>query len=114
MANVELQLERHKAALEYSKFLTTLSTGSLVLLTSFLEKIANQPKWGFLAIVSFVAFMMSALSSVVLYTLTMAHVGDVIAKRSAALVGISLVASWLFFLLAICSLALFAVRNLAG
>ena len=84
------------------------------MLTSFLEKIADQPKWRFLAIISFVAFMTSTLSSVVLYTLTMAHVGDAMTKRSAALVGISLAASWLFFLLAICSLALFAVRNLAG
>ena len=44
----EKQKDKHSALAEYLRFLTTLSTGSIVLLTTFLGRLDTPPKLEYL------------------------------------------------------------------
>ena len=46
------------------KHMTTLSTGSLVLLVTFIDKLFDKPEWGFLVIIALTCFLISILFSV--------------------------------------------------
>jgi hypothetical protein len=45
-------IEDHKALIDYTKQLTTLSTGSIVIIAAFVEKVFPQPQWKVLLIVA--------------------------------------------------------------
>ena len=62
--NKSEQVEYIKALLEYLKHLTTLSTGSIVLTTTFLEKLFQNPLWKTAVVVSLIGFMTSIISSI--------------------------------------------------
>lgn len=64
--------EKLDAQVEYVKYLTTLSTGAIVILVSFLDRIVTQPAWigligislcGFLVTILFNLFMMLVLAA---------------------------------------------------
>ena len=50
------RLEEVKLLHDYLKHLTTLSTGSILLVTAFLEKLFPHPEWKFLVIVALLGF----------------------------------------------------------
>ena len=52
-------IEQTKALIEYFKHLTTLSTGSIVLITTFLEKLFANPSWRLAVVISIAGFMLS-------------------------------------------------------
>jgi amino acid transporter len=107
--------ERYKALTDYYKHLTTLSTGSIVLVTTFLDKLFHKPLWKALVVISIMGFMISVLASVVAYTIIVAYhaPGDQIERpewaKHLGLIGIIL--TWTGFLVGILSLASFALRN---
>ena len=106
------KIELHKASIEYAKFLVSLSTGSIVLLASFLDNLTKDSDWVLLAGVSLVAFMLSVISGVILYTTLLWHLGEEMSDKGAVALVFSTIGSWLFFLVAVINLTVFAVKNL--
>jgi len=98
---------------EYIKHFTTLSTGSILLLATFLEKLFANPKWKFLAAISFGGFIISVVASVVAYTYLLDEYPETEEKSEDPLgVVVSLLFTWLGFLLGITSLTILSIRNL--
>lgn len=60
-------LEQTKFMADYLKHVTTLSTGSFILLTLFLEKLFNRPHWRVLVIISIGGFALSLVASVLAF-----------------------------------------------
>lgn len=56
--------EGEKLYFDSMKHLTTLNTGSILLLVTFLEKLFNNPRWKALIVVSLCSFTLSILFSV--------------------------------------------------
>jgi hypothetical protein len=109
---IQIQIDKHKASSEYFRFLTTLSTGSIVILTSFLEPLTSQPNLGFLVGMTLVAFMVCIVASVIAYTLVIMNFGVYFSgwelKLSVFVIGIA----WLSFIVAIIALTVFGLANL--
>ena len=61
-------LEQTKFMADYLKHVTTLSTGSLILLTIFLEKLFSRPRWRSLVTISIGGFTLSLVASVAAFT----------------------------------------------
>jgi hypothetical protein len=108
----EYQKDKHKVLTEYLRFLITLSTGSIVLLTSFLERLAPQPNLGFLVSIALTAFMVSVVTSVVAYTFVVMNFGLEITGPEGVLSVGAIVITWISFLVAIIALTIFGLANL--
>jgi|ERR1044072_3209053 hypothetical protein len=67
MQQSESVLEQIKFIADYLKHVATLSTGSLVLLTVFLEKLFNKPRWRPLVTIALASFTVSLVSSVIAF-----------------------------------------------
>lgn len=107
------QEEGNKLLYDTTKHLTTLCTGSLLLLVTFLEKLFSSPLWKPLVAAAFVCLFLSLISSVV----TMLAIGDRVyqasdqdkdAERTLLFGG---GASLIGFLLGVLCLVAFALRN---
>jgi 4-hydroxybenzoate polyprenyltransferase len=115
------EIERYKAIFDYHKHLTTLSTGSIVLIATFLEKLFAQPEWKPLVVVSLVGFMASVIGSIINYTALIFDFPKsrnnrktgVVKSGAKKVVGISLYLTWLGFLTGVISLSIFAIKNLS-
>jgi hypothetical protein len=110
-----------KDLVEYLKHITTLSTGSIVLLATFLEKIFAQPQWKLAVVVSVGGFLVSIIGSVATYSVILffemrSEIGSSVETPTAAkIIGmIGFFATWLGFLCGIAALSVFAIRNLSG
>ena len=100
----EEQREKHKAVSEYLRFMTTLSTGSLVLLASFLDKITSQPELGAPIRNAFVGFTIWVVACVIAYSVITLNFGSNISGWKGTLVGVAVYAAWIGFLFAIIEL----------
>jgi hypothetical protein len=105
---------------DYLKHLTTLSTGSTVLIATFLEKIFSHPQWKAAIVISLAGFMGSILCSTIgfLWTGLIVDEMDVLPKDIYAMggvksyVGAGIVLITTFcFCVGILSLACFAIVN---
>ncbi|MDT4954955.1 MAG: hypothetical protein QOJ02_3093 [Acidobacteriota bacterium] len=109
-------VERHKAFFEYLKHLATLSTGSIVLIATFIEKASYRPQWKSAVVVSLVGFIISVICSIVYYSLALYYFPGVVElkqeSRWGKVMGLSLVTAWIGMLIGLVSLSMFAVRNL--
>ena len=56
-------LEGYKHYFEFFKHLTTINTGSIIILITFIEKLFANPEWNFLIIVCLVGFIISLMCS---------------------------------------------------
>ena len=61
--------EGRKLQYDAFKHLTTLSTGSILLFATLIEKVFSNPQWRALIIIAFGAFVLSILSSIMLMIL---------------------------------------------
>lgn len=105
---------------DYIKHLTTLSTGSVLLISTFLEQFFTRPLWKPCVAVALSAFLLSVIGAIIAYT-SMAwvsirwdddpteHWGNTSAGNVAS--G-GLYVAWIGFLTGIISFAAFAIRNL--
>jgi len=55
------EIEIYKLEFEYLKHLTTISTGSILILVAFLDKIFTQPKFKAAIVVSLISFLLSII-----------------------------------------------------
>lgn len=108
-------LEFLKLHTEYIKHFTTLSTGSVVIMATFLEKLFTNPISQWLVVISFSGFIVSIVAAVITYTFVL----DAYYQKKweddhvhSSVVTYSLIAMWLGFLVGIVSFAVFAILNL--
>jgi uncharacterized membrane protein len=106
--------EQRKAWGEYIKHLTTLSTGSIILLAAFLEKFFAQPKWKVAVVITLCGFTLSNIASVRGYSdLKRSFPGvQEPTERDRNTWAASIVVALSSFLLSIITLTVFAIRNL--
>jgi hypothetical protein len=110
-------LEIAKQQIEYIKHVTTLSTGSIVLLAAFLEKLFSRPMWKGAVVVSFVGFLTSVVAAIVAHTLyvegSQFFLSETTPDSFAGRIFLrALLIMWVGFLVGIVALGTFAVRNL--
>jgi len=106
-------VESQKLVFDYIKHITTLDTGSIILLTILLEKFLKTPQWRFLIISGFIGFIVSVIA------LTLSAFGIIRSVRTPLEIGRGLVrfTSWSFmigiigFIVGIGSIALLAAKN---
>jgi len=106
-------VEAQRVVFDYIKHVTTLDTGSIILLALLLEKFFKTPAWRFLVIVSFLSFSLSIVA------LTLAAFGIIRSIRTPLTITAGLVSytSWTFlfgillFLVGILSVACLAAKN---
>ena|SRR2546425_10985848 len=104
--------EGAKLMFESIKHLTTLSTGSILVLVALLEKVFKNPHWKALMVIAFACFTLSMLASVRLMVFLSGHVG----RRGESMqpgIPFYVTGIWSFFVAVVC-FVLFVVRNLWG
>jgi hypothetical protein len=109
------EIEFHKSFYEYLKHISTLSTGSILLLAAFLEKLFLQPEWKFLVGVSIGGFLVAVISTVISYTLFLFHFPGRRIEQDQweeKVFTSSVLIAWLGFLTGVIALAFFILRNL--
>jgi hypothetical protein len=103
-------IEANKLLHDSYKHLTTLSTGAILILATFLEKFFQNPKWKFLIGITFVSFVISTVASVI----AMFGISDDIEGDNlfSDLIARSIIIlSSMSFLLGILSLVVFSLKN---
>jgi len=111
------KLESYRAERDFYKHLTSLSTASVVLIATFLEKVFPNPEWRELIGVSLGAFAISVVGCAIMYALA---VLDTDSELSLHKQMPTRWVSWLpisaglgGFFVGIASLAAFAIENLS-
>jgi len=110
------ELEGFKLLHDTFKHLTTLSTGSILLLSTFLKDIFKSPEWSWLVAVSIIFFLASTIASVIV----MIAFGDTVYNKGGSLsvpgleriAGPCVAVSWATFLLGMVALVVFSLKNL--
>lgn len=111
--NQKANEESWKLRYDTYKHLTTLSTGSILLLVTFLEKLFERPAWKGLVIVSFSSFVITVLASLIVMNVTVGFIREIeIEKRDEKWGNVFVSIASVSFLLGIASLIGFAVKNL--
>ena len=111
-------LEQEKAANDYLKHMTTLSTGCIIILGTFLEKVFKSPGWKILIGISIISFLIVIISSLTTKTLVVAHMGirGSFGKRfdrtKFQISWTSLIITWAAFLIGIICTAIFVIKNI--
>lgn len=95
---------------DYLKHITTLSTGSILLVVTFMERLFRQPEWQFLIGIALIGFLASIVFSVVVMTINIDHMHQ--STIEGVWGGVSLLGVWAGFILGIISLAVFALKNI--
>jgi len=102
---------------DYLKHITTLATGSIVVIATFYESVFSCAQHNFLAIVSLVAFVICIVSATVIYTILMYFQSpddyDVTPDWAKYIAAVCLFIVLIAFLTGIVSLTVFGVLNLA-
>jgi hypothetical protein len=106
--------EGEKLYFDSMKHLTTLNTGSILLLVTFLENLFRQPRWRPLIAVTLVSFVLSTLCSVSSMLQSANYVKHSGRIRDLEMTVRDLIyyLSLATFLLGLASLVVFALRNL--
>jgi hypothetical protein len=105
-----LRLEAINSTIDYLKHLTALSTGSLVLIAIFWEKLSTKPVWKNAIAVSIGGFMLCILSSVFFHTYAIYAITRPSMDRGYT--GYLLHSTWFGFLAGISGLVIFALKNI--
>jgi hypothetical protein len=104
------QAEKHKAIIEYVRFLTTLSTGSIVLLVSFLDKLDAEPS--FLVGLAFLGFSVCIITAVIAYTSFALNYGHYFQEGEGWTGSVAILLTLVSFIIAIIALTIFGMSNL--
>ncbi|MDQ3907123.1 MAG: hypothetical protein M3268_02140 [Acidobacteriota bacterium] len=106
--------EGWKLDYDLQKHLTTLNTGSILILAAFMEKIFTNPQWKALVAISIALFVISTIAAIVTMTSIFVHIRDLgnVTKFNEWMYSNMPVVSFATFLGGIFSLAVFSVKNL--
>jgi len=105
--------ESLKLRFELFKHLTTLSTGSLLLMLVLLEKLFKTPEWKGLIVVAFISFLYSIICSLISMNLIARQLkfgesSDAHNERQAGMDSLSFIA----FIIGLASIGVFVVKNI--
>jgi hypothetical protein len=107
--------EQYKALCDYAKHLSTLAAGSIVLMSTLLEKLFAHPlarNWVLAGVAFFVLSIAAALLSFLVTAVTFPHAGRFTRSESEArMMAAGIVLSSTFFFLGLVSLAWFFAIN---
>ncbi len=110
----QIQIEREKAIGEYLKHLTTLSTGSILLIIGFFQNIFIYPQVKFLVGVALAAFTLAVIGAVAAQSLLVFTMG-VTKKQTLVPVDpwfdVATIGAWVCFLFGVMALGTFALMN---
>jgi len=114
-SNASQYLEEQKLAFDFVKHLTTLTTGTVVLLTTFAGEVFKSPEWKFLIPIAFGSFAIATIALVLaafglLYSIR--HPSGVPAGAQA-FTALSTLAGMLTFGIGLMVLSAFATKNWA-
>jgi hypothetical protein len=104
--------EGTKLRYDAMKHLTTLSTGSILILVAFLEKLFTSPKWKALIATAFISFVLTIIASYMAMLQFATLVSALEKIRGDSPIFRTYIMSLIFFLIGIISLVIFALRNL--
>jgi multisubunit Na+/H+ antiporter MnhF subunit len=110
------KIERFKNTVEYIKYITTLSTGSIVVIVTFIGKLTNGMAFRLAVVIAIAGFLSTVIFATVLYSfgLLFFHPGDEDAPSWLdATMGILMFLTFVSFLVAVTSLAFFAIANIS-
>lgn len=108
------RIEGYKSFYDLFKHVTTLSTGSVLILTAFLEKFFKNPEWKLLIGITLALFIISIISSLLAM---IGYGGKIVASDnenkgiSDPLLLIGFFGGVCSFILGVTSLVVFAVKN---
>src|SRR5262249_12965463 len=110
-------IESFKYWADYLKHLTTLSTGSILLITTFLEKLFEHPQWKCAAVISLCGFLSAVMCAVLCFSwmAIASHKWDQDGPHCETTRKwdvVSLYVAWIGFLVGMIFLTIFAIRNL--
>jgi hypothetical protein len=107
-------IEAYKMAFDYVKHISTLCTGSILLIAGLLEKLFSNPEWKICVAISLIAFLLAIVSSIVAQAgiIEMIDKEETIGKWAWPTAGFGIVGMYLFFLTGLTSFLLFALKNL--
>lgn len=106
-------LEEQKLAFDLVKHLTTLATGTTVLLATFLKDIFVDPQWRALVPLVFASLIVAtvALSLAGFGLLSSVRQGPVTSASVRRFTALTTLVGMSTFLLGLCTLSVFAIRN---
>ena len=106
--------EHYKVVFDYLKHITTLSTGSILLMATFVDKLFVSSEWKILAKFSISGFMICILAATLSYTLAIIDLRLSVKSNEFldVLLGFAIITIWFSFLLGVFSLAIFAWINI--
>jgi ABC-type molybdate transport system permease subunit len=109
------EIERYKSVFEYLKHLVSLSTGSIVILATFLEKIVKSQEWKIFRILALLGFLFTVICSTVAYSLLIFDFPGRKTKTKEwenAVGGFALIFSWIGFVIGIISVSVYTIKNI--
>ncbi len=109
----QFEVDGRKMLFDAFKHLTTLSTGSILLLSALLKDFFAQPEWAFLVAVVLCCFLVSTVGSVIVMIAfgdTVLNAGKPTGTISSA-GAISVFVSAISFLAGVFGLVVFAIKN---
>jgi hypothetical protein len=113
----ERKLESYRAERDLYKYLTGLSTGSVVLVSTFLERVFPKPEWKSLISVSVAGFALSVAGCAIMYALSVLHTDSELSLEARMptnwVTAITIGAGFGGFFIGIAALAAFVIRNLS-
>lgn len=107
-------IDAYKMAFDYLKHISTLCTGSILLIAGLLEKLFSNPEWKICVAISLVAFLLAVVSSIVAQAsvIEMIDKEETIGEWAWPTAGLGIFGMYLFFLIGLASFLLFALKNL--
>jgi len=103
-----------KAIVGHCNHITTLSSGFILVMVTFLEKLFSRPDWKWLVVVSFIFFAISIILSVLSQAFVIDYlypVNEIDTSQKAKQTSIVLILMWTSFIIGTISLMIFGVKN---
>ncbi len=113
---IQRDLLSYQQEQDFLKHLSTLNTGSILIIVTFLENLFKHPEWKFLVGISLVAFIVSILGCVTAHLASVADIDSQFSKKNHKgvffLQTITLLMSYGGFLVGLIFLTVFGLKNL--
>jgi len=110
------KLESLKQEQSFLRHLTTLNTGSILLLVTFLDKLFKYPEWQSLIGVSLISFAISICGCLIIHLLSILMIAKTTNKKSSYagcfFEGLLVLLSFGGFFIGLVSMVIFAMKNL--
>lgn len=110
----QFPIEAYTTLFDYLKHITTLCTGSILLMVAFLEKLFTTPEWKACVAVSLISFVLSVVCSLIGQVAVIEMIDDrkTVASWAHPLFWRMIIGVWISFVVGLVSLLVFALKNL--